>query len=91
MEIYGHNGLSYLSCHPTARQPEEVCLEALGARTLECYATPWPLWRESRILWRIVETSFAFGDILSLSPSLIAVSFLSLRGLMPACSGRALL
>ena len=35
--------------------------------TLECYATPWPLWRESRILWHIVETSFAFGAILSLS------------------------
>ena len=25
---------------------------------LECYATPWPLWRESRILWHIIETSF---------------------------------
>ena len=32
-----------------------------------------------------VETSFAFGAILSLSPSLIALSFLSLGGLMPAC------
>ena len=52
---------------------------------MECYATPWPLWRESRILWHIVEPSFAFGASLSLSPSLIALSFLSLGGLMPAC------
>ena len=50
--------------------------------TMECYATPWPLWRESWILWHIVEPSFAFGASLSLSPSLIALSFLSLGGLI---------
>ena len=54
--------------------------------TMECYATPWRLLRDSRILWHIVETSFAFGVILSLSlslpPSLIALSFLSFGGLI---------
>ena len=35
---------------------------------MECYATPWQLWRESRILWHIVELSFAFEGLpLSLS------------------------
>ena len=33
--------------------------------TMECYATPWPLWRESWILWHIVEPSFAFVIILA--------------------------
>ena len=37
---------------------------------MECYATPWRLLRDSRIWWHIVETSFAFGVILSLSLSL---------------------
>ena len=40
---------------------------------------------DSTILWHILETSFAFGVILSLSPSFIALSFLSFGGLMPAC------
>ena len=36
--------------------------------SMECYATPWPLWRDSRILWHIVELSFAFEGLpLSLS------------------------
>ena len=25
---------------------------------MECYATPWPLWRESRNLWHFVKPSF---------------------------------
>ena len=49
---------------------------------MECYATPWPLWRESRILWHIVELSFDFEGCLSPSPSLIGLPFLSLGGLM---------
>ena len=28
---------------------------------MECYATPWPLWRESRNLLHFIEPSFAFG------------------------------
>ena len=62
-----------------------VSIIILNQLKKECYATPWPLWRESRILWHIVETSFAFGSILSLSASLIALSFLSLGGLMRPC------
>ena len=53
---------------------------ALRFATMECYATPWGLWRESRILWHIVETSLTFFATLSHSPSLIALSFLSLGG-----------
>ena len=33
---------------------------------MECYATPWPLWRESRNLLHFIEPSFAFGASLSL-------------------------
>ena len=33
---------------------------------MECYTTPWPLWRESRNLWHFIELSFAFGVPLSL-------------------------
>ena len=41
---------------------------------MECYATPWPLWRDSRILWHIVELSFAFeGMPLSLPPSFVSL------------------
>ena len=51
--------------------------------TMECYATPWRLWRDGRILWHIVELSFAFeGMPLSLSPSFICLSFLSFGGLI---------
>ena len=43
---------------------------------MECYATPWPLWRDSRILWHIVETSYAFevSCSLSLPPSFASLS-----------------
>ena len=33
---------------------------------MECYATPWPLWRDSRNLWHFIELTFAFGIPLSL-------------------------
>ena len=46
---------------------------------MECYATPWPLWRESRILWHIVELSFAFEG-LPLSPPPSFVSLFCLEG-----------
>ena len=42
---------------------------------MECYATPWPLWRESRNLF-FIEPSFAFSAPLSLYLLLIAHSFL---------------
>ena len=33
---------------------------------MECYATPWPLWRERRNFLHFIEPSFAFGAPLSL-------------------------
>ena len=52
----------------------------ISKHVMECYATPWRLWRKSRILWHIVELSFAFEGLpLSLSPSLICLSFLFWR------------
>ena len=52
------------------------------SEAMECYATPLRLLRDSRILWQIVELSFASP---SLSPTLIGLSFLSLGGLMLDC------
>ena len=61
-------------------------ISTIHEKRMECYATPWSLWRESRILWHIVELSLAFGGLpLSLSPSLFCLSFLSLVVLMPVC------
>ena len=37
---------------------------------MECYATPWPLWRESRNLKFFIEPSFALGARAPLSISL---------------------
>ena len=33
---------------------------------MECFAPPWPLWRERRNLWFFIEPSFALGASLSL-------------------------
>ena len=41
-----------------------------------CYATPQPLWRETRNLQFFIEPSFAFSALLSLYLLLIALSFL---------------
>ena len=33
----------------------------VGQFSMKCYATPRPLWTESRKLWHFIEPSFAFG------------------------------
>ena len=43
---------------------------------MECYDTPWQLWRECRKCSFVIEPSFALGAPLSLSLLLIVHSFL---------------
>ena len=58
----GQISQSLQQCFPTT--PSERPIAQIHPE-MECYATPWPLWRESWILWHIVEPSFAFVIILA--------------------------
>ena len=52
---------------------------------MECYATPWRLWRDSRLLWHIVVLSFVFECLSSVSLPPSFVSLFAFGGLMPVC------
>ena len=52
---------------------------------MECYATLWRLWRDSRLLWHIVVLSFVFECLSSVSLPPSFVSLFAFGGLMPVC------
>ena len=57
--------IKYLSIWVGCSRPDRKKDAEMLSYYLECYATPWPLWRENRILWHIVEPS--------LPPSLLSL------------------